>query len=148
MLYYNFSFLGYGIFYIDGIFPLESIGKINYQSGIMMAEAMKFAVERVNNNSKSLFGYTLEFKTIHNSSNDSLIPGTVLDMFLKNTSFIIGPYSSETSYVTSILRKTFLQIAISYSAVYSDFDTTAMFRTIPSNAYRVQALLDLVVRLE
>ena len=113
-----------------------------------MAEAMKFAVERVNNNSKSLFGNTLEVNTIHNSSNDSLIPDTVLNIFLKKTPFIIGPYSSETSYVASILTKTFRQIAISYSAAYSDFDTAAMFRTIPSNAYRVQALLDLVVRLE
>ena len=113
-----------------------------------MVEAMKFAVERVNNNSKSLFGYTLEVNRIYNSSNDSLVPERVLTTFLQKIPFLIGPYSSETSYVASILTKTFRQIAISYSAAYSDFDTTAMFRTIPSNVYRVQALLDLVVRLE
>ena len=113
-----------------------------------MAEAMKFAVERVNNNNESLFGYTLKVNEIYFSSNDGLVPESVLSTFLQKIPFLIGPYSSETSYVASILTKTFQQIAISYSAAYSDFDTTAMFRTIPSNAYRVQALLELVKRLE
>ena len=61
---------------------------------------------------------------------------------------MIGPYSAETSYEASILTGTFRQIAISYSAAFSDFDSKAMLRTIPSNFYRVQALLKLVERLE
>ena len=114
----------------------------------MMAEAMKFAIDSVNNNNESLFGYALEVNKIYGSSNDTLVPDSVLKTFLGRIPFLIGPYSSETSYVASILTKTFRQVTISYSATYSGFDTTAMFRTISSNAYRVQALLDLVKRLE
>ena len=42
-------FLGNGVFYFDGIFSFKSIGKISYQSGIMMAQAMRYAVLSVKN---------------------------------------------------------------------------------------------------
>ena len=73
----------------------------------------------------------------------------ILETFLSRVSFLIGPYSSETSYVVSIITKLLMRITVSYNAVYSDFNTKAMmFRTVSSNVYRVQALLDLVKRLE
>ena len=141
-------FLGKGVFYLDGIFPFESLDKINYQSGIMMGEAMKYAVLSVNNNSQLLFGYTFEIREIYGSNDEDDVRDNVLQTFLARIPFLIGPYSSETSYVASILTRTFRQIAVSYSAVFSDFDSRAMLRTVPSNFYRVQALLDLVERLE
>ena len=61
---------------------------------------------------------------------------------------MIGPYSSEASHVASILTRTFRQIVVSYSAVFSNFGSRAVLQTVPSNVYRVQALLDLVKRLE
>ena len=114
----------------------------------MMGEAMRYAVERVNNDTESLHGYTFEVKQVYGSSSEDSVRDNVLETFLSKVPFLIGPYSSETSYVASILTKTFRQITASYSAVYSDFDTKAMFRTVSSNVYRVQALLDLVKRLE
>ena len=72
----------------------------------------------------------------------------VLQTFLSKVPFLIGPYSSETSYVASTLTKTFKQITVSYCAVYSDFDTKAMLRTVSSSVYGVRALLELVKRLE
>ena len=114
----------------------------------MMGEAMKYAVERVNNNTESLHGYTFEIKEIYGSSSEDSVRDVVLGTFLTKVPFLIGPYSSETSYIASILTKTFKQITVSYSAAYSDFDTKAMFRTVSSNVYRVRALLDLVKRLE
>ena len=143
-----FLFSGKGVFYINGIFPFESIDKINYQSGIMMGEAMKYAVHSVNNNSQMLFGYTLEINEIYGSNDDDDVQDNILQTFLARIPFLIGPYSSETSYIASILTNTFRQIAVSYSAVFSDFDSRGMSRTVPSNFYRVQALLDLVERLE
>ena len=114
----------------------------------MMGEAMKYAVETVNNNTESLHGYTFEIKEIYGSSSEDSVRDVVLGTFLTKVPFLIGPYSSETSYIASILTKTFKQITVSYSAAYSDFDTKAMFRTVSSNVYRVRALLDLVKRLE
>ena len=113
-----------------------------------MSEAMKYAIESVNNNTKLLHGYKLEIRNIYGSNTEEDVRDNVLETFVLRVPFLIGPYSSETSYVTSILTNTFRQVAISYSAVFTDFDTTAMFRTVPSNFYRVQALLDLIERLE
>ena len=141
-------FLGNRVFYVDGIFSFESIGKINYQSGIMMGEAMKYAVLSVKNNSQMPFGYTFEIKKIYGLNNEDDVRNITLKTFLAKVPFLIGPYSSETSYIASILTRTFKQIAVSYSAVFSDFDSRAMLRTVPSNFYRVQALLDLVERLQ
>ena len=109
---------------------------------------MKYAVLSVNNDSQQLFGYTFEIKEIYGSNDEDDVRDNVLQTFLARIPFLIGPFSSETSYVASILTRTFRQIAVSYSAVFSDFDSSAMLRTVPSNFYRVQALLDLVERLE
>ena len=114
----------------------------------MMGEAMKYAVLSVNNNSQMLFGYTFEIKKIYGLNGEDDVRYNVLKSYLAKIPFLIGPYSSETSYVASILTRTFRQIAVSYSAVFSDFDARAMLRTVPSNFYRVQALLDLVKRLK
>ena len=114
----------------------------------MMGEAMKYAVHRVDNSSEGLFGYSFEIKKIYGSNERDDVRPNVLKTFISRVLFLIGPYSPETSYVASILTRTFGQIAISYSAAFSDFDSKAMLRTIPSNFYRVQALLELVKRLE
>ena len=101
----------------------------------MMAEAMKYAIISVNNNSQLLFGYTFENKEIYGSKDEDNVQDNVLQTFLARIPFLIGPYSSETSYVASILTRNFRQIAVSYSAVTSDFDSRAMLRTVPSNFY-------------
>ena len=112
-----------------------------------MKEAMKYAVFSVNKN-KILYGYTLEINEVFNSNDEADARDNILMAFLGRIPFLIGPYSSETSYAASKLTNTFRQPAVSYSAVFSDFDSRAMTRTVPSNFYRVQALLDLVERLE
>ena len=111
-----------------------------------MREAMKYAVLSVNKN-KILYGYTLAINKMFSSNDTADTQRNVLLAFLDRILFLIGPYSSETSYAASKLTNTFRQLAVSYSAVFSDFDSRAMIRTVPSNFYRVQALLDLVERL-
>ena len=115
----------------------------------MMAEAMKYAVLSVNNNSQLLYGYTFEIKELYDSSDDDDGElSSFLLTFLTRVPFLIGPYSSQSSYAASKMSLATKIIAISYSAVFSDFDSRAMLRTVPSNIYRVQALLDLVKKLE
>ena len=113
-----------------------------------MGEAMKYAVGSVKNNFDELFGYSLEIRKIYGSNNEDDVLNNVLQTFLEQLPFFIGPYSPETSYEASILTGTLQQFAISYSAAFSDFDSKTMLRTIPSNFYRVQALLELVKQLE
>ena len=114
----------------------------------MMGEAMRYAVRRADNSSEDLFGYSFAIKKIYESNEREDVRTHVLKTFTSRVIFLIGPYSPETSYVASILTGAFRQIAISNSAAFSDFDSKAMLRTIPSNFYRVQALLELMKRLE
>ena len=60
------------------MFSFESLGRINYQSGIMMGEAMKYTVLSVNNNSQLLFGYAFEIKEIYGSNDEDDVRDNVL----------------------------------------------------------------------
>ena len=118
----------------------------------MMAEAMKYAVIKLNNDSNYLFGYKLNIDQIIDINTYEVQP-LVLETFLMDIPFLIGPNSPEKSYITSILTSTLGQIAISYSATYSDFGLSDNFdnnilRTVPSDTYRVQAVLDLIHKLK
>ena len=113
----------------------------------MMAEAMCYAVEKVNNQTGYLHGYKIKVNNILDASNDKSVLKQVLNSFLDMVGFLIGPYSSETSYQTSILTDTFSLLSLSYSATYGDFGRfgTAqnyMFRTVPSDEFRILAILN------
>ena len=89
-------FLGKGVFYIDGIFDFGNVssGKINYQSGIMMGEAMKYAVGSVNNTLEELFRYSLEIKKIYGSNNEDDLLNNVLQTFFDKSTFLDWPLFS------------------------------------------------------
>ena len=135
---------------MNGIFPITAPDHINYQSGVMMAEAMKYAVRVINKNKNYLHGYKLGITDIFDTENDDSVRKYILDTFLAEIPFLIGPYSSETSYIGSILTGTFGQLAVSYSATYSDFEKTQnyMVRTVPTDTFRVEAAIDVVQKLQ
>ena len=115
----------------------------------MMAEAMKFAIERVNNNTGYLHGYKLGIFKIFDEDTDTRVKKVFLNTFMNDVPFMIGPYSSELSYIGSILTTTLTLMTISYSATYSDFGSMdfnkdVMLRSVPSDNYRIQAMLDLI----
>lgn len=114
-----------------------------------MAEAMRYAVDEINKN-KTLYGYELGINKIYDTENDDDVRKHILDTFIARVPFLIGPYSSETSYIGSILTSTFGQLAVSYSATYSDFEKTQsyMVRTVPSDNFRVEAALNVVKKLK
>ena len=134
------------------MFPISTVKGVNFQSGLMMAEAMRFAVEHVNNRSDLLHGYKLKISKIYDYNSISDIRGGVLKTFLEDTPFLIGPHTSEATYETSILTGTFSQPSISYAATFSDFDTTCdlsqfMLRSVSSDTFRIQVALDLLKKL-
>jgi len=142
---------GRGEFNMNGIFPITASGEVYHQSGVMMAEAMRYAVRVVNNQTHRLHGYNLRIHEIFDSFGDTMVSQNIKVTFMDQVPFLIGPYSSETSYIGSILTSTFKQIAFSYSATYSDFDAHAqnyMARTVPSDKFRLQALLELIRTLK
>ncbi|XP_057309265.1 metabotropic glutamate receptor 3-like [Hydractinia symbiolongicarpus] len=144
---------GSGTFRLNGIFPIKYGKRINYQSGIMMAEAMRYAVEKINNETDFLSGYKLGIYRVIDMGMRRKIRMSVLSTFMGHIPFLIGPHTSETSYITSILTGTFRQVVVSYGATYSDFDKTGtayghMVRTVPSDRFRIQVVLDVIGSLK
>ena len=149
-----FQFLGTGDFLVMGIFPLRknSNDTVNYQNGVMFSEAMRYAVNRINT-MNFLHGYKLKIDKMVTCFTEYCVRDSLLDAYLGGLQFLIGPYSSETSYFASILTDTFRIPAISYSATYSDFMhfgkvQSHMFRTVPSDDYRILAALDFIQQSE
>lgn len=140
-------------FQVNGLFPINADGNINYQSGVMMAEAMRYAVQKVNQNSSYLPGYKLEIVQMYDVLKEEPVRKKVLQTFIRRVPFLIGPHTSELSYVTRFLTSTFKIIAFSYGATFSDFDKfgykkETMVRTVPSDVFRIRAALDLMQNME
>lgn len=135
---------------MSGIFPItDQDGSINRQSGVMMVEAMYYTVDLINNDPNYLNGYQLGIDKMFDAGKIT-VRDAILTTFIDQVPFLIGPYSSETSYIGSILTGTFKQIAFSYSATYSDFDPDQeyMVRTVPSDTFRIQAAVEVTKRLK
>jgi len=137
---------------VQGIFPLRkdsSKNKVNYQNGVMLAEAMRYAINKINT-INYLHGYKLKIGKLVNCFTEYCVRKEILDAYLREVQFLIGPYSSETSYSASILTDTFQITSVSYGAMYSDFghfgkvQPSHMFRTVPSDDYRILATLDFI----
>jgi len=79
----------------------------------------------------------------------NMLGDIIKESFLYDVPFLVGPYSSETSYVAGILSGIFHETVITYGAEYIDFPETAgsksfILRTAQSNRYRMQAIFDIV----
>lgn len=140
---------GSGAFTVFGIFPLNKNETwVDYQNGVMLSEAFRYAVMKVNKDD-AMYGYKLQISKIESCFTEDCVRRKLLLAYLHTLQFLIGPYSSETSYFASILTDTFKLPSISYSATYSDFGRYGsrqkfMFRTVPSDDYRVLAALEFI----
>ena len=118
-----------------------------------MIEAMRFAVHQINRDRRFLHGYQLRFNKCYNIPDTNTNTNEIMkNTFVDNIPFLVGPHSSETSYVSSILSGIFGQSVISYGATFVDFPDVAgpksnMLRTVPSNRFRIKALIDIVKTL-
>lgn len=123
------------------------------KSSTIMIEAMQFAVQQVNRDRRFLHGYQLKFNKCYNIPDTNTNTNEIMkETFVDNIPFLVGPHSSETSYVSSILSGIFGQSVISYGATFVDFPDVAgpksnMLRTVPSNRFRIKALIDIVKTL-
>ena len=140
---------GSGSFKVFGIFPLNKNETwVDYQNGVMLSEAFRYAIMKVNNDD-IMYGYEFRIENIESCFTETCVRKKLLLAYIDAMQFLIGPYSSETSYFASILTDTFRMPSVSYSATYSDFGRYGsmqryMFRTVPSDDYRVLAALDFI----
>lgn len=130
---------------------LNEENKLNYQSGFMMASALRYAVDKINEKN-DLNGYKMAYD-VADCNNINAGKKAVLNSFLQKVPFIIGSYSSESSYINSILTGTFKTLMISYSATYVDFPKHGlskgfMLRNVPSALTRMHVALKFLKRME
>ena len=99
-----------------------------------------------------MYGYKLAINQISDVSSTNSLREGILKTFLDRIPFIIGPYSSQSTYIAGILTSTFDQPTFSYGARFSEFSSVIgrekILRTVPSNSFQIQAVLDLVKELE
>ena len=128
---------------------LEECGKIDDESGIYLVEAMRYAVNKINNNSDILFGVKLGYHIFDTCSSvyrlRRVIRKTVLE---ERLTAIVGPATSDEAIISSVALNIFYTGVVSYSATsiqladrekYSNF-----YRTIPSDDIQAKVLIDII----
>ncbi|KAB5546272.1 hypothetical protein PHYPO_G00070150 [Pangasianodon hypophthalmus] len=159
---------------IYGMFPLHNVGATistvpqltdcnrgtANSHGYYLVQALRYAVEEINNNSQLLPGITLGYQTYDTCSLQASILGTVTLVAQQYNRVkvepraiaLIGPDSSSYSFTPAAALGGFLMPEISYEAsnellsnkqLYPSF-----FRTIPSDKNQVKAMLEILVRYD
>lgn len=124
--------------------------------GLMMIKALRYAVRKVEKEMYML-GFGLELKNIiygFNEIKQSKLGEIFFDEYLKNTApVMVGPASSQNAYDGIDLFYSYTLInMVSFGATSAQLDnvnpTSGFVRTVPSDSYRVQVLVDVIVRLK
>lgn len=150
---------------LGGLFPVHSYcpnscqdkcGDLRSQDVVYFTEAMIYAIDQANRNSNILPGITLGFRILDYCSKD-VIALEKASSFLPSCSTsqpppivgVVGPYSSSVALQVSNLLGLFQVPHISYGAtspLLSDKNRFKFFvRTVPSDAVRARALVDLLL---
>ena len=155
-------FSGNATFHIGGFFNLyhhairggQKVKEVSPQTGIMFSEAMRFALEKINNDSEnvssSLYGFKLKGHIKDATAFDELKEYIIRGYVLSSVHCAIGPFLSKDAGELAILSRSLLYPVVSY---YASFDTNErpkksfFFRTVPADTFRVFALLDIIQQL-
>ncbi|XP_072465192.1 taste receptor type 1 member 2 [Notamacropus eugenii] len=131
--------------------------------GYNLMQAMRFAVEEINNDSRLLPGLLLGYEMVDVCYVTNNIQPILYFLAKENFNLpiqrdyshyeprvvaVIGPDTSESVTTVSNLLSLFLLPQISYSAISDDFRDNsqfpALFRTIPSGEHHVEAMIQLI----
>ena len=158
-----FSITGNGTFYIGGLFNFyhvikhgqERTAKINSQTGIAFSEAMRFALDKINNDSNLLYGFKIAPKIVDVTSIRKLIRHNIIPGYLEGEMpCAIGPMLSRDAYELAILSNSINYPLVSYYASFHqclpimDRDFSFLYRTVSSDSFRILAMLDVVKALQ
>ncbi|XP_051282244.1 taste receptor type 1 member 1 [Dicentrarchus labrax] len=164
-----------GDFSIAGFFPLHyadeptsglpALGRCNEgsanQHGYHLMQAMRFAVEEINNNTGPqpiLPGVTLGYQMYDICSISASILGALDLVALQSPDYtnsqrpvgLVGPDSSSNTFTPATLLGAYLVPQISYEAsnemLSNKFRYPSFFRTIPNDKNQVAAMIQLLIR--
>ncbi|KAI5612307.1 taste receptor type 1 member 2 precursor, partial [Silurus asotus] len=159
---------------IYGMFPLHNVGSTvstipqladcnrgtANNHGYYLVQALRYAVEEINNNSQLLPGVTLGYQAYDTCSLQASILGTLTLLAqqynrvkVKSRAIaLIGPDSSSYSFTPAATLGSFLMPEISYEASNEMLSNKQLypsfFRTIPSDKNQVKAMLEILVRYD
>ena len=114
---------GFFNFYHHAIRGGQKVKEINPQIGIMFSEAMRFALEKINNATRNETSYLHGFKlkaritdaTVLNELKEYILRG-----YISGVNFAVGPFLSKDASELAFLGKALRYPLVSY---YASFDT-------------------------
>ncbi|XP_031818607.1 LOW QUALITY PROTEIN: taste receptor type 1 member 2 [Sarcophilus harrisii] len=168
-----------GDYLLGGLFTLHAnikgIAHLNYMQvprckdydvkvlGYNLMQAMRFAVEEINNDSRLLPGVSLGYEMVDVCYVTNNIQPVLYFLAKENFNLpiqqdyssyeprvvaVIGPDTSESVVTVSNFLSLFLLPQITYSAVSDEFRDNsrfpALFRTIPSGEHQIKAMIQLI----
>ncbi|XP_057303761.1 metabotropic glutamate receptor 3-like [Hydractinia symbiolongicarpus] len=138
-----------GLIDIKGTLPNKSKCAVTRPSdGIIPALALKYAVDRVNNDSKLLADLKLGYK-IYDSCDSSGLQKLLVDiLFIPNTVGIIGPNRNSDVTMTAVVMSLWHRLIIAFSMAPLHFEQNPSFRNLfratPPMDQMIQAMVDFI----
>ena len=112
---------------------------------------MRFALEKINNDSSILYGNKLHADMKDATNINDLVLGLISNFALGRTHCAIGPMLSKDAYELAFLGKSIHYPLVSYHADYDSGEhvkNSYFFRTVHTDNFRVLVLLDVVKALK
>ena len=127
-------------------------GTINTQDGILFVEAFRFAINKVNNDSGLLYGNKLGYQVFDTCKNivrlKALRQSIIINRMGNWPIGVVGPPTSDEAVLFLPVLDMFALVSVSYRASSIALENRGKFnnfyRTIPSDRYKFQAILDLL----
>ena len=129
----------------------KEIKNINSQTGILFSEGMRFALEKINNDSKLLYGFKISSKIVDATYTDNLIQNHIIFGYFGKMPCAIGPMLSRDAYEMATVGNAIYYPLVSYHA---SFDRALVskhsyfYRSVPTDTFRILAMLDVIKALQ
>ena len=120
-----------------------------YHNGIVLVEAMRFAINTINNNPSFLLGNRLGYRIIDTCKNSATLRRSLFNTIDQNNYVgVVGPPTSDEAIIAATVHSAYKSAVISNSASSTIFEDKKrypnFFRTIPSDRLQVGALVSII----
>ena len=125
-------------------------GSLSQENGIVLVEAMRYAIDKINNmhNKTFLFGNRLHYRIVDSCKNTATLRRSFFNTVLNYYLGVIGPPTSSEAVLAATVHSAYKAAVVSHSATSSVFEDRStypnFFRTVPSDRLQVQALVSII----
>ena len=120
-----------------------------YDNGIVLVEAMRYAINNINKNASFLFGKHLGYRIIDSCKSAATLRRSFFNTITGNYYFgIVGPPTSDEAIIAATVHSAYKSAVVSNSvssAIFEDRNRYPnFFRTIPSDDLQVKAFASII----